>query len=116
VVLPSTTKRDALLAMVAGVLILGFVGYGVFELSRPVAGNKLTGVVVEKSFTPQKERQIDFTGGRIEKTREIEGEYLLKVRVEKENRVYEVPVEKTLYESRKAGDSITFVRPESERR
>jgi hypothetical protein len=115
-VLPATTKRDALLATIAGLLILGFIVFGVVEMSRPVAGNKLTGVILEKSFAPQKERQVDFTGGRIDRTREIDGEYVLKVRVEKENRVYDVPVEKALYESRKVGDSITFMRPESEHR
>ena len=41
---------------------------------------------------------------------------MLKVRVEKENRVYEVPVEKPMYESKKEGDEMMFLRPESERR
>jgi hypothetical protein len=85
-------------------------------MSRPVPGNSLVGVVVEKQFTPQKERQIDFKGGRLERTRDIDGEYLLKVRVEPENRVYEVPVEKPLYQSKKVGDTVTFVRPQSEQR
>lgn len=113
-VLPSTTKRDALIGIVAGLLILGFVIFGIVHMSRPVAGNKLTGVVVGKTFTPRKERQIDFNGRKIQATREIDGEYVLKVRVEAQNRVYEVPVEKPMYESKKEGDSMTFLRPESE--
>ncbi len=115
-IIPNTTKRDALLAIAAGLLILGFVGYGIFHMSQPVVGNKLTGVIVGKTFTPQKERQIDFSGRKIERTREIDGEYVLKVRVEAQNRVYEVPVEKPMYQSRKEGDSMTFLRPESEQR
>ncbi len=116
VVIPSTTKRDALVAIIAGLLVLVFVGYGIMQMSRPVVGNKLTGVVVGKVFTPQKEQIIDFSGRKITSTREIDGEYVLKVRVEKENRVYEVPVEKPMYESKKEGDEMTFLRPESEQR
>ena len=116
IVIPSTTKRDAFVAIIAGLLVLVFVGYGILQMSRPVAGNKLTGVVVGKTFTPQKEQIIDFSGRKIERTREIDGEYVLKVRVEPENRVYEVPVEKPMYESKKEGDAMTFLRPESEQR
>ena len=116
VIIASTTKRDAFIAIIAGLLVLAFVGYGILQMSRPVAGNKLTGVVVEKTFTPQKEQMIDFSGRKIERTREIDGEYVLKVRVEAENRVYEVPVEKPVYESKKEGDAMSFLRPESEQR
>ncbi len=116
VVLPSTTKRDALFATLAGLLVLGFVAFGVVHMSRPVQGNKLTGVLVEKTFAPQKERQIDFSGRKIQKTREIDGEYLFKVRVEAQNRTYDVPVEKPMYEEKKVGDTVTFLRPESEQR
>ena len=116
VVLPSTTGRDALIAMVAGLLVLGFVGYGIMQMSKPVpvSKNQLTGLVVGKEFTPQKERQISFSGKKLKSAREIDGEYVLKVRVAKENRVYDVPVEKTQYESKKEGDAVTFARPESE--
>ena len=116
VVIASTTKREALIAVLAGLLVLGFVGYGVWQMSRPVAGNTLTGVIVEKLFTPQKERMIDFNGRKIERTREIDGEYLFKIRVAAGQRVYEVPVEKPVYQSKKTGDSMTFLRPESEQR
>ena len=116
IVIASTTKRDAFIAIIAGLLVLAFVGYGIMQMSRPVAGNTLTGVVVGKVFTPQKEQIIDFSGRKIERTREIDGEYVLKVRVEADNRVYEVPVEKPMYESKKEGDTMTFLRPESEQR
>ena len=115
-VIASTTKRDAFIAILAGLLVLAFVGYGILQMSRPVAGNTLTGVIAGKVFTPQKEQIIDFSGRKIERTREIDGEYVLKVRVEAENRVYEVPVEKPMYEVKKEGDSMTFLRPESEQR
>lgn len=114
VVVPSVGKREALIAVVFGLIILAFLGYGIMHMASPVQGNKLTGVILEKSFTPQKEQQISFSGRKIEGTKEVDGEYTLKVRVEAQKRTYEVPVEKPLYESKQVGDSITFLRPASE--
>jgi hypothetical protein len=117
VVVPNTTRREALLAAVAGLLVLAFVGYGILHMSRPVTGNRLTGVIVGKEFVKQnKEERISFSGRKIENVKEIDGEYVLKVRVEKENRVYDVPVEKDVYDTKKEGDSLEFLRPESEQR
>jgi hypothetical protein len=113
-VIPSTGRRDAFIAIVAGFLVLGFIGYGVMHMAEPVTGNKLTGVVIERIFTPQKERQVSFSGQHIEGAKEIAGEYVLKVRVEEQKRTYEVPVEQELYEAKKVGDAMTFLRPPSE--
>jgi hypothetical protein len=114
VIVASTSKRDAIVAVLIGLVVLAFIGYGILHMAQPVSGNKLTGTVIEKVFTPQKEQQISFSGRRIEGTKEIAGEYVLKVRVESEKRTYEVPVEQPLYEAKNLGDSLTFLRPESE--
>jgi hypothetical protein len=116
VVVSNTTKRDALVAMIVGIVILIFVGYGISHMSKPVAGNKLTGTIVKKTFTPLKEQQINFSGRKLEGTKESAGEFVLQVRVEAENRTYDVPVEQPVYESKKVGDSLTFIRPASEQR
>jgi len=113
-VIPSTTRRDALIAIVAGLVVLAFIGYGVMHMAQPVTGNKLTGTVIEKVFTPQKERQVSFNGSHVEGAKEIAGEFVLKVRVDEQKRTYEVPVEQELYESKNVGDSLTFLRPPSE--
>ena len=113
-VMPSTTKRDATIAVVVGLIVLGFVGYGVTHMSQPVAGNKLTGTVTAKVFTPLPEHQVSFSGTRLEGVKDVAGDYLLKVRVDAENRTYEVPVDQPLYDSKKVGDSVTFIRPRSE--
>jgi hypothetical protein len=113
-VVPSTGRRDAIIAIILGSIILTFIGYGVMHMAAPVTGNKLTGTVIEKIFTPQKERQVSFSGRRIEGTKEIAGEFVLKVRVEEQKRTYEVPVEQEVYEAKKVGDSLTFLRPPSE--
>ena len=116
VVVPNTSMRDATIAIVAGVLVLGFVLYGIFTMAKPTSGNRLTGIVIAKHFTPQPEQQITFSGRKLEGAKEIEGEYLLEVRVEEEKRTFEVPVEKPLYESRNIGDPVTFIRPPSEQK
>jgi hypothetical protein len=116
VVIRDTHRRDNLIAVGAGLLLLVFVGYGVMHMGSPVKGNKLTGEIVEKVFTEQKERQITFSGRKIKEAREIAGEYVLKVRVPPDNRIYEVPVEEPVYLSKKVGDTMTFMRPPSEQR
>jgi hypothetical protein len=71
------------------------------------------GVVVEKQFTAAPEQLIS-VGGKGLSRKEIDGEYVLKVRVEAEKRTYEVPVEKMIYETRRVGEQLGFVRPRSE--
>jgi len=116
VIIPNTSKRDILIAFAAGLLVLAFIVYGVMQMAAPVVGNRVTGVVVGREFTPFKERQVSFNGRKIEGVEEIDGEYVLKVRVDSAHRTYEVPVEKPVYESKKDGDSLTFIRPPSEQR
>lgn len=117
VVIRSTTLRDSLIAGVLALLVLGFIGYGIRHMAQPVQGNKLTGVIVEKQFTPLKEQMVEFSGRAIKGVKESEGEHVLKVRVDSEKgRIFEVPVEKSLYDFKKVGDSLTFMRPPSEQR
>ena len=117
VIVPDRTLRDALLAGCAGLLAIGLLCYGVVRLnadSTRARSRTATGTVLEKVFTPAPEELIS-VGRKGLKTKAIEGEYLLKVRVAKEDRVFEVPVEKSVYQTKKEGDSVTFLRPPSER-
>jgi hypothetical protein len=116
-VAPDTRRRDTLIAVIVGAVLLAFVVFGLFAMSQPhVSENILVGVVVGKQFTPQKEEQVSFSGRKLQGTKQIDGEYVLKLRVEKENRVYEVPVEKSTYDLKSEGDKMEFVRPASEQR
>ncbi len=116
VVVPSTTFRDAMIAGAAGLLVLVFLIYGIVhfasESSRAKA-NTLTGVVTEKQFTAAPQEEIS-VGRKGLKTKQIDGEYVLKVHIESEGRDFEVPVEKSTYQSKIVGDSVTFLRPPSE--
>jgi hypothetical protein len=109
--------RDSLIAGALAVLVLGFIGYGIRHMSQPVVGNKLTGVIVEKQFTPLKEQMVEFSGRALKGVKESEGEHVLKVRVDSEQgRVFDVPVQKALYDFKKIGDELIFMRPPSEQR
>lgn len=116
-VVPNNTVRDAIIAGAAGLVVLGFIFYGVFSFisqSRTAQSSKITGTVIEKQFTPLPEQLITY-GRKGLKRKESDGEYLLKVQVKEGDRVYEVPVAKSTYEIKKVGDSLTFLRPPSER-
>jgi hypothetical protein len=115
-VVPSSARRDALIAVVVVLLILGFVGYGLLKFansSQKAFSNTLRGAVLEKQFTPEHEQLISY-GRKGLKKRESDGEYMLKVRVTPGNEVFEVPVDKGTYESRQVGDTLTFLRPGAE--
>jgi hypothetical protein len=117
VVVPSTTRREMLLAIAAGVGVLGFVGYGIAVMSgwqKKASRNTLTGKVVAKHFTPAPEDQISFSRKKGVKSEHIAGEYILDVRVSEEDRTFEVPVDGNTYEAVRIGSSFTFIRPASE--
>jgi hypothetical protein len=115
VVVPNTTRREAILAVLAGIGILGFVGYGVFVMTgmqNKATTNTLTGTIVAKHFTPAPEDQISFSRKTGIKQEHIAGEYQLDVKVE--GRTFEVPVDGNTYEAVRIGGSFTFIRPRSE--
>ena len=113
----STALRDAVIAGVFIVGILALLAYGLVQLAEKPKGNVLTGEVVGREFKPLKEQLVEFSGNTLKRTRESEGEYTLKVRVDSEGgRVFDVPVSQATYESKKPGDSLEFVRPLSEQK
>jgi hypothetical protein len=117
VVVPSTTRREMLIAVGAGVGVLAFVGYGIAVMSgwqKKASTNTLTGKIVGKRFTPAPEDQISFNRKTGMRSEHIAGEYILEVRVSGEDRTFEVPVDGNTYEAVRTGGSFTFMRPRSE--
>jgi hypothetical protein len=112
----TTSRREAIFAVLCGMGILAFIIYGVSHMHNEPAKNKLRGKIVEKTFTPAPEDQISFDGKRVKSARHIKGDYTLKVHVGAENRTFEVPVQEDIYDSVKVGDSFTFLRPISEQK
>ncbi|HET6410017.1 MAG TPA: hypothetical protein VFG14_19155 [Chthoniobacteraceae bacterium] len=116
-VVPATTRREMLVAVGAGLAVLGFVGYGIAVMGgwqRKASTNTLTGKVVAKKFTPAPEDQISFSRKQGLKSEHIAGEHVLEVEVSEENRKFEVPVDGNTYEAIRVGSSFTFIRPPSE--
>ncbi|MEO7318618.1 MAG: hypothetical protein ABIZ56_06495 [Chthoniobacteraceae bacterium] len=117
VVIQNNTMRDAAVAIVAVVALLALLVFGIMQLREKPTGNALRGEIIEKVFTPMKEEIVEFSGRRMKSNRQSDGDYLFKVRVDSEGgRVFEVPVVKSIYVSKKVGDSMTFIRPESEQK
>ena len=117
VVLKNNSVRDAAIAGACILAILALLGWGVTQLREKPMGNMLTGEIVAKEFTPMKEETVEFKGRHLKSTRSSDGEFVLKVRVASEDgRVFDVPVTKAVYVSKKEGDAMTFVRPRSEQK
>jgi hypothetical protein len=116
-VVPQTSGRERLVAVIVGLIVLAGVIGGLWSMAKPEPSrNILVGVVEAKQFTPGREEQVSFSGRKLESTKTIEGEYILRVRVAAENRTYDVPVEKPAYDAKQPGDKLEFVRPPSEQR
>ena len=112
VVVPRVNRRDILIGVLIAIAALGFIAAAIFQSGRP-PGNLLTGVVRERSAPAPRETLMTVSRkGVTEKTADTG--YSLKVWVESEKRGYEVMVEKEIWEKKKTGDTLEFLRPPSE--
>jgi hypothetical protein len=102
-------KKDIVIGIAAGALILGFVLFGIKSMSNRVVDKGLTGTITAKHFAPQQEQQITIGKGGMHE-RKLEGEYTFEVSAE--NKIYTVWVDKSVYDSRKVGDHFYFLRPQ----
>ena len=115
VVLKSHTARDAAITIAVVILLVAALAFGVMQLREKPRGNSLRGEIIGKNFAPMKEEIVEFSGRRMKSSRQSEGEYIFKVRVDSEGgRVFDVPVPKSIYVSKNTGDAMTFIRPKSE--
>ena len=109
-VVKSTTARDAVIAVVAGLLLLAFVLWGILHMSQDVSGHSpLTGKILAKHFQPQPEEQVSVGQGGLQE-KQIDGIYTMDVRTS-DGRTYTVYVEKPVYESHGPGEDLTFLPP-----
>lgn len=112
VVVPRVSRRDILIGVLIAVVALGFIAAAIFQSAKP-PGNLLTGVVRERSTPALRETlMIVSRKGVTEKTADTG--YSLKVWVDSEKREYDVMVEKEIWEKKKTGDTLEFLRPPSE--
>lgn len=114
VVVPGIKPRDILIGVVIALVILGFVVAAIMS-SGGGPRNLLTGEVRGKNDPGARETLMTVSRkGVTEKTADTG--YSLKVWVESEKREYEVMVEKEVWESKKIGDELQFLRPPSEQK
>ena len=111
-VVSGVNRRDVLIGGAIAVALLGFIALAIFS-SGSGPKNLITGVIRKHLSTGEREVRLTVsTKGVKEKTADTG--YSLKVWVESENREYEVMVEKGVWEKKKDGDTIEFLRPPSE--
>jgi hypothetical protein len=110
IVVVGTTRRDVLIGVSAGIVLIAGLLFGFFQMSHDVVGNGLTGVILSKTFTPLPEEQITIGKHGVHERR-VEGEYVFVVHVEAENKDYTVWIDKQVYDSRQVGDRFYFLRP-----
>jgi hypothetical protein len=111
-VVPSVSRRDVIIGIGIAVAILGFVAMAVFYSGKP-PGNLLTGVITSHVAPGARETLMTVSRkGVSEKTADTG--YSLKVWVESEKREYEVMVEKDIWDKKKDGDTLEFLRPPRE--
>jgi hypothetical protein len=113
-VVSGVNRRDIVIGIVIALVVLGFIIGAIFS-SGSGPKNLLTGVIKSHSSPGPKETLMTVSRkGVTEKTADTG--YSLKVWVEKEKREYEVMVEKEIWEKKKDGDTLEFLRPASEQR
>lgn len=111
VLVVKASRRDWIIGIVAGVLILGFIVFGILSMSRQVGNYGLTGVIVSKNFVPQPEEQITVGKGGLTEHK-VDGTFTFEVQVAEEgNRIYTVWVDKSVYDSHQIGATFFFMRP-----
>lgn len=116
VVVPAgMTRRDM---MIAGVILLGVFGFvigAIYSTGTEKPKNLIKGVIRAHTGNGNREREISLTykDGNM-KAKTVDTGWYLKVFVKEENREYEVMVEKELWDGKKDGETIEFLRPPSE--
>jgi hypothetical protein len=111
---PRLNRRDIIIGVLIALVLLGFVVAAILQ-SFKTPENLLTGVVRAKNEPGMKETRMTVSRkGVNEKTADTG--YSLKVWVESQQREYEVMVMKEVWEQKKIGDPLQFLRPPSEQR
>ncbi len=114
VVVPRVGRRDIIIGIVIAVILLGFVIAATFQ-SKTTPRNMLSGVIRAKNAPGMRETLMTVSRkGVTERTADTG--YSLKVWVEPLQREYEVMVMQEVWEQKKVGDTLEFLRPPSEQK
>jgi hypothetical protein len=111
-VVPRVNRRDILIGVLIALVLLGFVVAAIIHSGKP-PGNLLSGEIRAKNPPALRETLMTVSRkGVSEKTADTG--YSVKVWVESQKREYDVMVMKEVWETKKIGDKLEFLRPPSE--
>ena len=102
-------KRILFLGIVIAVAVLAAIVLATMSLNRTMqSSGAFTGKIIAKEFTPEPAREITIGSGGLRGT-DVAGEYLLKVETPDKSRVFNVWVDRTVYEELKVGDDYYVI-------
>ena len=99
--------------LLAGILIalavLAAIVMATVSLDRTMKSTgAFTGKIIAKEFTPEPAREITVGAGGL-RSNDVPGEYVLKVETPDKSRVFNVWVDRTVYEAHKVGDDYYVI-------
>ena len=102
-------KRILVFGIVIAVAVLAAIVLATMSLNRTMqSSGAFTGKIIAKEFTPEPAREITIGAGGLRGT-DVAGEYLLKVETPDKSRVFNVWVDRTVYEELKVGDDYYVI-------
>lgn len=102
-------KRILWSGIIVALAVLAVIALGVMSLDRTMkSSGAFTGKIIAKEFTPEPSREITVGAGGL-RGADVAGEYLLKVETPDKSRVYNVWVDRTIYEANKVGDDYYVI-------
>ena len=101
--------RILLIGIAIAVAVLAAIAWATLSLDRTMKSTgAFTGKIIAKEFTPEPAREITIGAGGLRGT-DVAGEYLLKVETPDKSRVFNVWVDRTVYEELKVGDDYYVI-------
>lgn len=111
-VVPAASRRELIIAIIAGVILAGFIIFGIIRMGGEAAGLYLSGEITEKHFEPLPETRISLGSAGLVKEN-LAGDYTFNVRVPGD-KDYTVWVDKPTFDAQKVGNTFRFPRPPEE--
>lgn len=102
-------KRILWIGTAIAVAVLAAIALATLSLDRTMkSSGAFTGKIIAKEFTPEPAREITVGAGGLRGT-DVAGQFLLKVETPDKSRVFNVWVDRTVYDSHKVGDDYYVI-------
>ncbi|MBJ7258758.1 MAG: hypothetical protein JHD33_04390 [Chthoniobacterales bacterium] len=102
-------KRILWTGIIVALAVFAAIVMAILSVDRTMkSSGAFTGKIIAMEFTPEPAREITVGAGGLRGT-DVAGEYLLKVETPDKSRVFNVWVDRTVYEARKMGDDFYVI-------